>query len=122
MAGHMPRIIGLIGAARGDDPAQVEAEPRAGTDALDRFGAVGLRARAEHELAHWFPNQDRVAEAHALLEQAGITYREIGATGWLTPLDRPQDPVRESHRQARRHVVRPMSRVTILASDLSAPS
>lgn len=83
------RLRGLIGAARDDDPALVEADLRAGADALDAFGAVGLRAVAQEELATWLIGHGRGDEGRDLLTQARATYREIGATGWL---DRSMDP------------------------------
>jgi class 3 adenylate cyclase/tetratricopeptide (TPR) repeat protein len=81
------RLRGLVGAARGDDPSTVEADLRAGIEALQAFGAVGERARAEEELARWLVEQDRPAEAAPLVVSARETYVEIGAEGWLARLD-----------------------------------
>jgi hypothetical protein len=81
------RLRGLTAALRGDEPEAVESALRAGIDALADFGAVGLRAQAEEELARWLAEQDRVDEAEPLVEHARRTYVEIGAAGWLARLD-----------------------------------
>ena len=81
------RLRGLVGAARGDDPAVVEADLRDGIAALDTFGAVGERARAQEELGRWLVGQDRGLDAEPLLAAARATYAEVGATGWLGQLD-----------------------------------
>ena len=100
VSAHLHRLRGLLGAVRGDDPAEVEAELRAGLDALDRFGAVGLRARAAEELGRWLLAQDRPDDAEPLLESARTTYVELGATGWLAQLAHatspPGGPVRQT--------------------------
>lgn len=81
------RLLGLVGAARGDDPAGVEGDLRAGIAGLASFGAVGLRARAEEELGRWLAAQGRDDEAVPLLTSARATYDEIGATGWRARVD-----------------------------------
>jgi tetratricopeptide (TPR) repeat protein len=87
VAAHWHRLRGLLGAARGDDPDQVETELRAGVAALDAFGAIGHRACAQQELARWLVEQNRPGDAELLIEQARATYIDIEATGWLTQLD-----------------------------------
>ncbi|HEX7195922.1 MAG TPA: hypothetical protein VF364_03705, partial [Candidatus Limnocylindria bacterium] len=77
------RLRGLVAAARGADPADVEADLRAGIDALAAYGAVGEVARAQEELARWLVDQGRLDDAAPLLVAARTTYAEIGATGWL---------------------------------------
>ncbi|MBK9739495.1 MAG: AAA family ATPase [Actinobacteria bacterium] len=90
VAAQHHRLLGLLGAARGDDSQEVEANLRAGVLALDDFGAVGLRARAQQELAGWLVNQGRPDEAAPMEAQARATYAEIGATGWLAGLEARQ--------------------------------
>jgi class 3 adenylate cyclase len=87
VAAQLPRLRGLVAAARGGDPSDVETELRAGVTALERFGNVGQRARAEAELGRWLVGQGRADEAEQLLERARETFTEIGATGWLRQLD-----------------------------------
>ncbi len=65
----------------------VEADLRAGVEALGAFGAVGEQARAQEELARWLVEQDRAADAAPLVVSARETYAEIGADGWLAQLD-----------------------------------
>ena len=79
------RLRGLVGAALGDDPDQVERDLRAGVDALRDFGAVGLAARAEEELARWLAGQHRADEARPMCDSARATYAEIGASGMVGP-------------------------------------
>ena len=87
VAAQWHRLRGLVAAAGGDDPAFVETELLTGITALDTFGAVGYRARAQDELARWLLQQQRPVDAAPLLEAARTTYTEIGATGWLARLD-----------------------------------
>jgi hypothetical protein len=65
----------------------VETDLRAGIAALDAFGAVGERARAQEELGRWLIGQDRGLDADPLLAAARATYAEVGAAGWLATLD-----------------------------------
>ena len=88
LAAQLANLRGLVAAARGDDPAAIEADLRAGVAGLDTFGAVGLAARAKEDLARWLAAQGRGDEAAELREQARATYQEIGAMGWLTQLDK----------------------------------
>ena len=81
------RLRGLVGAAHGADPSVVEADLRAGIEALGAFGAVGERARAQEELARWLVEQNRADDAAPLVVAARETYAEIGADGWLARLD-----------------------------------
>ena len=87
LAAQLANLRGLVAAARGDDPAAIEADLRAGVSGLDDFGAVGLAARAKEDLAHWLAAQGRADEASDFREQARSTYQEIGAHGWITQLD-----------------------------------
>ena len=87
VSAHWHYLRGRVSAARGDDPDLAEIEMRAGIDALESFGAIGYRARAQEELARWLVEQHRATEAEALFDAARATYTEIGATGWIAKLD-----------------------------------
>ncbi len=87
VAAQWHRFRGLVEAARGGDPFVVESELMAGIDALAALGAVGYRAKAQAELGTWLIGQGRAAEAQSLLEAARLTFREIGAHGWLADLE-----------------------------------
>ena len=80
-------LLGLVGALRGDDSGQVEADLRGGVAALAEFGAVGASARAEEDLARWLIGQGRTQDAKPHLEHARSVYEAMGATGWLRTLD-----------------------------------
>ncbi|MHB1165989.1 MAG: ATP-binding protein [Candidatus Nanopelagicales bacterium] len=80
-------LRGRFGALRSDDPAAVESDLRAGIAALDAYGAVWYRARAQEELARWLVGQGRSSEAAPLIGAARATYEEIGAAGWLARLE-----------------------------------
>ena len=84
---HHRRLSGLIGAARGDDPARVDADLREGADQLMSLGIVGLGARAVEDHAAWLAGQGRHEEAAARFAQARSVYERIGASGWLAALD-----------------------------------
>ncbi len=87
VAAHCLVLRGQLAAARGDDPAQAEADWRAGIGGLAAFGAVGFVAQAEEELARWLASVGRADEAAELVARARATYAEIGAAGWLARLD-----------------------------------
>ena len=87
VAAQFRYLLGSVGALRGDDPGQVEADLRAGTVALADFGAVGASARAEEELARWLIGQGRTQEAQPHIEHARAVYQDMGAVGWLHALD-----------------------------------
>jgi len=87
VAAQYHHLAGLVAAARGDDPQLVEAELRAGIAALDTFGAVGFRARAQEELARWLADNGRPDDSEQLIAQARATYQTIGATAWLHQLE-----------------------------------
>jgi class 3 adenylate cyclase len=92
VAAQWHRLRGLVAAARGDDPSDVEAELRAGIDALEAFGAVGYRAQAQEEFGRWLIGQGLPGDAEPLLDAARATYLAIGATGWLRRLDTHHPP------------------------------
>ena len=64
-----------------------EADLREGIGALDAFGAVGERARAQEELGRWLVGQGRELDAEPLLVAARATYADLGADGLLARLD-----------------------------------
>ncbi len=80
-------LRGLVAALRGDDAATVEEELRTGISALQAFGALGMRAQAQEDLARWLTEQGRSTDAEPLLTAARETYTEIGADGWLARLN-----------------------------------
>ena len=86
VAAQFLRLRGLVGAARGDAPAEVERDLRTGAAALTDFGAGGLAARATEDLGRWLLTQGRDSEAEVELQQARATYLRIGANGWLAEL------------------------------------
>jgi hypothetical protein len=86
---------GLVAAARADDASEVESALRGGIDALDAFGAVIHRVRAEEDLARWLVGQGRTAEAHPLVDKVRQTYSEIGADGWRARLGTWSGDVRD---------------------------
>jgi len=71
---------------------------RDGVSAFDAFGATGLRARAQEELARWLADQGRASDAAPLWEQVRTTYTDIGATGWLARLDSSLAPAQFAER------------------------
>jgi class 3 adenylate cyclase/predicted ATPase len=81
------RLRGLIGAARGNDVMAVEADLRAGAEALADFGAVVHAGRAYEELGRWLAASGRPDEAESALTEARATYEQIGAAAWLLQLD-----------------------------------
>jgi hypothetical protein len=95
VAAHLLNLRGLVGAARGDQAAGVEADLRAGVAALAAFGAVGWSARAEEDLARWLLGHGRSADAQPHVDHVRAAYAAIGATGWLSRLESliPTSPV-----------------------------
>jgi tetratricopeptide (TPR) repeat protein len=87
VSAHLLNLRGVVGALRGDDAVQVEADLRAGVAALEQFGAIGLSARAEEDLGRWLVAQGRTTEGMAALDHARDIYRQIGAVGWAALLD-----------------------------------
>ena len=80
-------LRGVVGAHTDADPAQVEADLRAGIEALEEYGAVPDRALAQEDLGRWLLEQGRAEEAGPHLEAARGTYTDLGATNWLARLD-----------------------------------
>ena len=83
---HFLRLRGLVAAARGAASETVEADLRAGAEALADFGAVGLSGRAHESLGRWLASIGRDDEAQTALTQARRAYEQIGATGWLNSM------------------------------------
>ncbi len=80
-------LRGLVAALRGDAPEQVEADLRRGIAELDDFGARGMRAQAQEDLARWLVEQGRASEAQELVALVRAEYTEMGADGWLQKLN-----------------------------------
>ena len=78
---------GLVAALRGDEASVVEADLRAGIEALDEVGAIGMRGQAQEDLARWLVEQGRTADAERFVALARATYELIGAHGWLARLN-----------------------------------
>jgi hypothetical protein len=90
VAAQLTRLRGSVEAedpAGTADPSSVETDLRAGIEALDRFGAVPDRARAQATLGLWLRRQGRAAEAAPLLSAARATFGELRAAAWLRDLD-----------------------------------
>jgi tetratricopeptide (TPR) repeat protein len=81
------RLRGLVGVARGDEPAAVEADLRDGVRLLGDFGWLTALGPAQEELGRWLAEQGRTDEADEMLAAARATYEQIGATGWLARLE-----------------------------------
>ena len=86
VAAQRLRLTGLIGAARGDEPAAVESVLVDAIEALASYGEVPDRARTEADLARWLIDQGRADEAEPWLASAAETMTELGATAWLAEL------------------------------------
>jgi hypothetical protein len=80
---ELPRLRGMITAARGGDP---EHDLREAERAHAAYGAPFLLARTRHELARWLLTQGRSSEALPLLEQARGTYEQLRAQARLDDL------------------------------------
>jgi tetratricopeptide (TPR) repeat protein len=87
VAAHLLNLRGLVRAARGDEPAEVESDLRSGVKALTAFGALGWASRAEDDLGRWLVGQGRMDEAAPVFAHVRETYEAIGAAGWLARLD-----------------------------------
>jgi hypothetical protein len=87
VAAHLLNLRGLVRAARGDDPAEVESDLRSAVRALTAFGALGWASRAEEDLGRWLMGQGRVDEAAPVFAHVREAYEAIGAAGWLGRLD-----------------------------------
>ena len=81
-------ILRALAAIRSDDePDAMEADLRAGIAALDGYGAIPMRARAQEDLGSWLLAQGRTVEAQPVLDAARAAYRQLGAMAWLERLD-----------------------------------
>ena len=83
LAAQLPRLQGLLTAARGGDP---EPQLRHAINALGSFGAIPDQARTQHALASWLHENGRSDEAQPLIAGATATYQQLGANAWLTQL------------------------------------
>ena len=90
LAAQVPRLRGTIEAsdpASVVEPAEVEADLLAGIAALDDFGAVPDRVRAQATLGAWLTRQGRSAEAAPYLAAARGTFEQLRAATLLRDLD-----------------------------------
>jgi hypothetical protein len=81
VAAQLPRLRAALALA---DPgveaggAAVERDLRQAIDALEAYGAVPDRARAQLMLGQWLAREGRAAEGEPLLAAAGATFEAIG--------------------------------------------
>jgi class 3 adenylate cyclase/tetratricopeptide (TPR) repeat protein len=90
LAAELHRLRATIEAEDADssaDPADIEADLLAGIEALDAFGAVPDRARAQATLGIWLTRRGRAADATPHLAAARQTFTDLRATAWLRELD-----------------------------------
>jgi class 3 adenylate cyclase/tetratricopeptide (TPR) repeat protein len=85
---NLHRLEALLAAAEGGSATLVEEKLRTAISLLDEFGALGFRARTQEDLGRWLASQGRHSDAEPVLAGVRATYAQIGATGWLTALDR----------------------------------
>lgn len=82
--GELPRLRGLVTAARGADP---EADLRAAIRSHDEYGAPYLAARARLKLGRWLHGQGRGSEAEPLLATAREVFLGLGARPSVEEVD-----------------------------------
>ena len=90
LSAQLPRLRGTIEAfdpVSSAEPAAVERDLLDGIAALDAFGAIPDRARAQAALGVWLTRQGRPSEATPYLALARATLTELRATTWLRELD-----------------------------------
>jgi hypothetical protein len=90
LAAELPRLRAMIEVAdpaAGADPAVIEADLVNAIAALDKFGAVPDRARAQATLGSWLWRSGRPGDAAPQLDAARATFTELGAAAWLRDLD-----------------------------------
>jgi hypothetical protein len=90
MRAELLRLRGTVEAvdpASAADPPCVEQDLLDAIAALDAFGAVPDRARAQATLGAWLTQQGRANEAAPHLDAARATFNELRATRWLRTLD-----------------------------------
>jgi hypothetical protein len=81
LAAQLPRLratLALADPATATDEAAVERDLREAIDALEAYGAVPDRARAQLVLGRWLADSGRPAEAAPLLAAARATFAELG--------------------------------------------
>jgi class 3 adenylate cyclase/tetratricopeptide (TPR) repeat protein len=90
LAAQLLRLRGTIEAvdpASAADPADIEKDLLDGIAALDAFGAVPDRARAQATLGVWLTRLGRSADAAPQLAAARATFADLRASAWLRDLD-----------------------------------
>ncbi len=82
--GQLPRLRGMVAAARGENP---EADLREAEAALAAYAAPYLVARTRLELGRWLHGQGRPQESTPLLAQARETFVELRAAPSIAEVD-----------------------------------
>lgn len=81
VAAELPRLratLALADSSAAADPTAVERDLREAIPALEAYGAVPDRARAQLVLGRWLAGRGGVAEATELLVAARSTFGEVG--------------------------------------------
>jgi hypothetical protein len=90
LAAQLPRLRGTIEAldpASTASPDEIERDLFEAISALEDFGAVPDRARAQATLGAWLTRRARSADAAPHLAAARATFTDLRATAWLRELD-----------------------------------
>jgi len=90
VAGQLARLRGTIEAADRSstaEPSRVESDLVHGIAALDEFGAIPDRARAQATLGRWLARQGRAVDADPYLKAARETFIDLRASAWLRELE-----------------------------------
>jgi tetratricopeptide (TPR) repeat protein len=90
VAAELPRLraaLTLADPTTPVDPAAVERDLRESITALEAYGAVPDRARAQLLLGRWLADRGRAAEATAVLAEARSTFAELGMPGAAADAD-----------------------------------
>ncbi|NYD41992.1 hypothetical protein [Nocardioides panaciterrulae] len=85
----LPRLRGLVAAARGEDP---EADLREAVAALEAYGARYLLARTRLDLGRWLVARDRTGEADPLLAEARAVFVDLRALPSVAEVDALERP------------------------------
>ena len=86
IAAQHRRLSGMLGIARGAEPAVIETALTEAVAALEAYGAVPDRALTEATLGRWLIEQGRPDDADRWLVSARATMTELGAHAWLSAL------------------------------------
>jgi class 3 adenylate cyclase/tetratricopeptide (TPR) repeat protein len=91
LAAHAARFRGRFAAT----PEDAEREFTRAAELFDELGVVFYRAAAQLEHAEWLVQQDRAAEAQALLDEASEVFVRLEATPWIERAQRVLSEGRE---------------------------